>query len=344
MTGDKAMRIGLTYDLRQDYLDMGLSEEDSAEFDSSVTIEALRSTIEELGYDVEMIGNARHLVRRLAAGERWDMVFNICEGLRGLGREALVPALLDTYGIPYVFSDPLVMSLTLDKAMAKRVFRDMGVPTPDFAVVRSMADLKDVDMELPLFAKPLSEGTGKGIDALSVIRSRAQLEEVCAKLLERYRQPVLVEAYLPGREFTVGIVGTGENAVSCGCMEVRLRSEAEKGVYSFLNKEHWESRVEYTLCHDADGQAATAVALAAWRGMGCRDGGRVDVRLDRHGVANVIEINPLAGLHPTHSDLPILCGLNNIIYRELIAGILDSALQRAELERDGFTEFLRSCA
>jgi D-alanine-D-alanine ligase len=322
------MRIGITYDLRDDYLAMGISHEDSAEFDSPETIQALRTTIEELGHQAELIGNAQRLVQRLAAGERWDMVFNIAEGLYGNGREALVPALLDAYGVPYTFSDPLVMCLTLNKGMAKHVFRDQGVPTPDFAVVECPADLERLDMAYPLFAKPISEGTGKGIDGKSVIRSRAELEEVCGRLLERFRQPVLVETYLPGREFTVGITGTGDKAESCGVMEVLLRGEAEPGVYSFVNKEGWESRVDYFLRDDEDARAAEAVALAAWRGIGCRDGGRVDVRLDENGVANIIEINPLAGLHPGYSDLPILAEMNGISFKELIGRILASARER----------------
>lgn len=337
------MRIGITYDLREDYLAMGLSHEDSAEFDSPETIEAVRSTIEELGHQPELIGNAQRLVQRLAAGERWDMVFNIAEGLCGMGREALVPALLEAYGVPYTFSDPLVMCLTLNKGMAKHVFRDQGVATPDFTVVERLEDLEGLKMDFPLFAKPISEGTGKGIDAKSVIRSRAELEEVCGRLLERFRQPVLVETYLPGREFTVGIVGTGAQAMSCGVMEVVLCGEAEPGVYSFVNKEGWKSRVEYHLRKDADARAAEAVALAAWRGIGCRDGGRVDVRLDEHGQANIIEINPLAGLTPKYSDLPILCELNGMSYRELIGRILASAQERVRNAPVG-SDMLRRCA
>ncbi|MGE4291501.1 MAG: D-alanine--D-alanine ligase [Desulfovibrio sp.] len=324
------MRIGITYDLREDYLAMGLSHEDSAEFDSPETIQALRTTIEELGNQAELIGNAQRLVQRLAAGERWDMVFNIAEGLCGMGREALVPALLEAYGVPYTFSDPLVMCLTLNKGMAKHVFRDQGIATPDFAVVERVADLENLNMTFPLFAKPISEGTGKGIDGKSVIRSRSELEEVCGRLLERFHQPVLVETYLPGREFTVGIVGTGDKAESCGVMEVLLRDEAEQGVYSFVNKEGWESRVDYFLRTDEDARAAEAVALAAWRGIGCRDGGRVDVRLDENGEANIIEINPLAGLHPGYSDLPILAEMNGMPFRELIGRILASARERIQ--------------
>src|ERR1700743_422681 len=123
------MRIGVTYDLRSDYLAMGYGEEETAEFDSEVTIAALCSALAGLGPTPLRIGGVKTLVERLAKGERYDAVFNFCEGLRGVAREAQVPALLDAYDIPYVFSDALTMALTLDKAMTKRVVRDCGVPT-----------------------------------------------------------------------------------------------------------------------------------------------------------------------------------------------------------------------
>ena len=122
------MKIGLTYDLRSEYLKMGYSELETAEFDRDDTIEAIESTLHELGYETERIGHAKQLAKALTTGKRWDLVFNIAEGLHGIGREAQVPALLDLYEIPYTFSDPLVMSLTLHKGLTKRVLRDAGVP------------------------------------------------------------------------------------------------------------------------------------------------------------------------------------------------------------------------
>ncbi|MGV8079256.1 MAG: D-alanine--D-alanine ligase [Syntrophales bacterium] len=329
MHSEAGVTIGLTYDLRDDYLAEGFSEEETAEFDRAETIDAIEGTLRSLSYRTERIGHARALVGRLAAGARWDLVFNIAEGLRGYGRECLVPALLEAYGIPYVFSDPLVLSLTLHKGMCKRVIRDFGISTPDFAVVETEADIAAVDLPFPLFAKPVAEGTGKGITADSVIRSPGALDRVCRRLLNAYGQPVLVERFLPGREFTVGVVGTGEDAETVGVMEVFLLANAEKEVYSYLNKECCERLVRYSLADDAEARRAAAVALAAWRGLGCRDGGRVDIRSDERGEPHFMEVNPLAGLHPEHSDLPILCTLGGIPYRDLIGRIMRSALRRA---------------
>ena len=161
------MKIGITYDLRDDYLAEGYGEEETAEFDHPRTIAAIEEALQSLGYETERIGHIRALARRLVADERWDMVFNIAEGLRGFGREAQVPALLDAWNIPYTFSDPLLLSLTLHKGMTKRVIRDLGIPTPDFAVVETPEEIATVVLPFPLFAKPVAEGTGKGVTAAS---------------------------------------------------------------------------------------------------------------------------------------------------------------------------------
>jgi D-alanine-D-alanine ligase len=322
------MLVGITYDLRSDYLAEGYSEEETAEFDSPATIQALDDAISAIGHRTVRIGNIRRMVERLSRGEGWDLVFNIAEGLNGVGREAQVPAILDAYGIAYTFSDPVIMGLTLHKGLTKRVVRDCGVPTPDFAVVESEADIARVGLPYPLFAKPVAEGTGKGITPASLIADRRQLRGVCRDLLKRFDQPVLVETFLPGREFTVGIVGTGDRAETIGALEVILKDNAEQGVYSYINKEECEERVIYKLVDDALAREAGMVALSAWRALGCRDGGRIDLRTDAAGRVNFIEVNPLAGLHPAHSDLPILWRQAGRDYVDLIRRIVESAATR----------------
>jgi len=325
------MRIGLTFDLRSAYLAEGYGEEETAEFDRDDTIEALEAALCGLGHEVDRIGNARRLAARLVTGDRWELVFNIAEGLRGLGREALVPALLEAWDVPCTFSDPLVMALTLHKGMTKRVMRDAGLPTPDFAVIERAADLEAIRFDGPWFVKPVSEGTGKGVTPASVVRERKDLAARCAELVERYRQPALVEEYLPGRELTVGLLGTGDRARVLGSVEVVLLARAEAGAYSYVNKERCEELVEYRLTHPRDDEVAAAaeeLALAAWRVLGCRDGGRIDLRCDDRGRPMLIEINPLAGMHPEHSDLPIICGKVGMPYADLVGGIIASAVER----------------
>jgi D-alanine-D-alanine ligase len=325
------MLIGFTYDLRSDYLAEGYGEEETAEFDQLGTIEAIEGALQALGHEVDRIGHARSLVERLARGDRWDLVFNICEGLRGAARESQVPALLDVYEIPYTFADPAVLAVCLDKALTKTVLRAAGLPTPDWHVVRTLGDLKDFRLPFPVIAKPNAEGTGKGIDAASKVTDPALLQKTCRQLLSTYREPVLVERFLPGREFTVGILGTDRNAEVLGTLEVLFGPNAEPDVYSYRNKEQSEELMSYRLVHPADDRQvgeAEAIALAAWQAVGGRDGGRLDLRCDNDGHPQLMEINPLAGLHPTHSDLPMLCTEIGMDYVELIERIVASARSR----------------
>lgn len=324
------MRIGLTYDLRDDYLAMGYSEQETAEFDRVSTIEAIEGSLQRLGHQTDRIGHVKALAARLTAGDRWDLVFNIAEGMYGIGREAQVPALLDAYAIPYTFSDPLVLSLTLHKGMTKRVLRDGGLPTPLFAEVHTPADIDGVCLPFPLFCKPLAEGTGKGVDTKSLVRTPAELRATCERLLATFHQPVLVETYLPGREMTTGIVGTGTAARVVGTMEVILGDKADPGAYTYTNKELCEDRVEYRIVTPQDPvvRMAEDICLAAWRLLGCRDGGRLDLRCDAAGNPQLMELNPLAGLHPEHSDLPIICNMIGLPYDQLIRDIVESASLR----------------
>jgi D-alanine-D-alanine ligase len=249
-----------------------------------------------------------------------------------LGREALIPALLDAYRIPYTFSDPCVMAVSLHKGFTKSVLRDAGLSTPEFALVREPGDIDSVDLPYPLFAKPLAEGTGKGITEASRITDPWNLRQLCLKLLEKHRQPVLVERYLPGREFTVGILGTGEQAAVLGTLEVVIRERGEAGGYTYLNKQRCEDLVEYRYCTGGEGEdvirGTEDLALRAWRVLGCRDAGRVDIRLDELAKPSILEVNPLAGLHPTHSDLPMIATAVGMGYRELIDRIIASAAER----------------
>jgi D-alanine-D-alanine ligase len=322
------MTIGLTYDLRDEYLAMGFNEIETAEFDREDTVTSIETALAEMGYRTDRIGHIKNLVSRLDRGDRWDLVFNIAEGMYGEGREAQVPALLDAYSIPYVFSGPLVLALTLNKALTKVIVKDAGVATPEHTVVYKRSDIPKVELPFPLFVKPVAEGTGKGIDPESVIYNQEQLEKKCCELLDRYRQPVLVEMYLDGREFTAGIVGTGDEAKCIGVIEIILKDTAEEGVYSYVNKEECEERIIYSLTDQDAVNKCSELALKAWKCLRAEDGGRVDIRFDQLGNPYFLEINPLAGMHPEHSDLPILAGLYGIPYIQLIRMIMDSAKQK----------------
>jgi len=326
-----AVVIALVYDLRDDYLAEGFTEEQVAEFDSAATISCLEQALQSLGYMTERIGNGLSLARALAAGRRWDLVFTIAEGLRGRSREAQVPALLEMYGLAYTFSDPLVCALTLDKAMTKRVIQSAGLYTPGFSVVACPADVESVSLRYPLFAKPVAEGTGKGVDDRSRIKSAEELRSVCLRLLKRFDQPVLVEEFLPGREFTTAVLGFGRDAEVLGTMEMTIHPNAPAADYSYEVKELCEECVHYfPMPKGALRDEVEELALRAYQVLECRDTGRVDVRLDAQGRPAFIEINPLPGLHPTHSDLPMIATQVGMPYEELIGRIVRSALTRQE--------------
>jgi D-alanine-D-alanine ligase len=319
------MRIGLTYDLADDWAEDGLDAEHLAEFDAPETIAAVAGFATGRGHRVVRIGRAQALVARLAEGERWDLVFNICEGKDGAGREALVPALLDAYRIPYTFSDPLVLAVALHKGHTKRLLRDAGLPTAPFAVLGAPADA--AALPFPLFVKPVAEGTGKGIDGTNLCHDAGELAAVVRRLVGRFGQEVLAESYLPGREFTVGVLGTGNGARIVGVMEVLADA-----TYGFDTKKHYQGRVAYRLADDAEAVVAGRAALAAWQVLGGRDGGRIDLKSDGAGRPMLLEVNPLAGLHPVDSDLVILARLGGHSHEWLLDQIFSEACARAGLE------------
>jgi D-alanine-D-alanine ligase len=323
------MIIGLTYDLRVDYENLGYDEEDLAEFDSEQTIILIDQAIKSLGYETDRIGNVRSLSSRLVAGEKWDLVFNVAEGLSGRCRESHVPSILEVYNIGYTFSDPLVCAITLDKGIAKRIVRDAGLPTAKFKVVESVEDIDHTFLEYPLFAKPIAEGTGKGINNNSRIESNDQLIQTCEYLLNRFAQPVLVEEFLPGREFTVGILGNGDDTYVLGIMEIEIPQDKKGAIYSYVAKEECEKLVKYLPYRKGSlHRQLEQLALKTYKALQCRDAARVDLRCDRKGVPSFLEINPLPGLHPTHSDLPMIATQEGMKYEELIGQIINNALKR----------------
>ena len=328
-----SLKVGITFDLYADYIRDGYSELEAAEFDSEDTIDNIESNLRRLGFITERIGNAKTLMHALGDGRRWDLVFNICEGLRGMGRESLVPSVLDSYEIPYTFSDPLALALALHKGMAKRVMRDIGIVTPAFAIVEKPGDIDGITLPFPLFAKPVAEGTSKGIDSSSHVTNHAELRQTCLRLLKVFRQPVLVEQFLPGREFTIGVIGSGADAAAIGGMEIILRAGAEPYAYSYHNKREWEELVEYRPIAPAILAECAEIGLPAWRSLGCRDAGRIDFREDENGRISVLEINPLPGLNEYRSDLSILCRICDIDYPQLIERIMVATLLRTGLEQ-----------
>jgi D-alanine-D-alanine ligase len=319
------MKIGLTFDLRSWYIDRGYSMDETAEFDKQETVDALENSLKMMGHETEPIGNTFQLIEALAAGRRWDMVFNIAEGLYGDGRESVVPAILDQYKIPYVFSGPVIMGLSLNKHLAKLVVAAAGVPVSPGYLMTELKDIDKCNLKYPLFVKPVSEGTGKGITEKSLVNSLVELKKMVEWILTEFRQPALVEEYLPGREFTVGVVGYGEEATAIGGMEVICANNLP---YSVEVKENYLDYCKYKPLDPDIIDECKSVALRAWKALDAVDAGRIDLKADRNGKICFIEANPLAGLNPVHSDLPILSRMYGIEYQTLMEMIMKAAVKR----------------
>lgn len=335
------MRLGITYNLKPDAAPVvGEPIDAYEEFDSEETVDAIDRALRALGHDVERLGAGPSLFDALGRRDksrRLDGVFNFAEGHGGRGRESQVPALLEMLGIPNTGSDPVALALALDKGLAKIFAAAQGIPTAPFVLVGTDEVLPPVDLVYPLFAKPVAEGSSMGIRGNSICRDEAELRERVGQLQHDYRQPVLVEEFLPGDEYTVGVVGNGATAEIVGLMQVVPTDDEGDFVYSLEVKRDYLNRVRYLMTDDlltsgratpARIDAVRALALAVHRAFGCRDLSRVDIRCDREGRPNFIEVNPLPGLNPVHSDLVIIARGHGWTYDALIGRIVSAAVDR----------------
>lgn len=335
------MRIGITYDLKPMEVPSASEPIDLyEELEAIDTIVAIEQVLRRRGHDVVRLGGGRALLDGLVRGglaERLDGVFNLAEGFGGRGRESQVPALLEMLGVPFTASDAPALTLTLDKRVAKLVARDHGLPTPPFRLVPPGETCDDHGLQYPLFLKPVGEGSSMGIRSRSRCTDPEQLHALVRSLHAAYRQPVLVEEFLPGEEYTVGVIGNGDGARVLGVMQIVPAGPLDEFVYSLEYKRDYSAEVRYPMTDELLRHGALSparlgqiheLALGAHRAFECRDISRVDLRCDRHGEVQFIEINPLPGLRPGFSDLANLAAGHGWSYDALIGGILDAAVER----------------
>ncbi|MDY6917037.1 MAG: D-alanine--D-alanine ligase [Chloroflexota bacterium] len=328
------MRIGLSYDLREAVPVSQCGAEDALEeYDCLETVETLGAALESHGHSVVFLGGGREFLVTILR-EDVDFVFNISEGLGNhRSREAQVPSVLEMLGIPYTGSDPVCLGICLDKPLAKGIVAQHGVATPRWSVVASHEGLAEVAAKgfpLPAFVKPACEGSSKGIRLNSRVDDAEQLVDVSASLLQRYGQPVLIEEFIDGDEVTVGMVGN-DPPQPVGVMRVLPRRGGPYFVYSLEVKRDWESLVDYECPAQFEQgvmQRVVESSLKAFTALGCRDVARIDFRLSREGVPYFLEVNPLPGLNPRTSDLPIMAYRMGLSYDVLVEAVLSSALRR----------------
>lgn len=337
------MKIGITFDLKGAPIPDGAPDDLFEEFDDPATVAAVARVLRRLGHEPVELGNGPAMVRRLLA-EPPDFVFNFAEG-QGVSRsrEARVPAICETLGIPYTGSDPATLAVCLDKDWARRLVESAGVRTapgmtvyfgrelPPDADDLLLNALSESGLNLPVIAKPTYEGSSKGVRQRCLVQRPGDLRVVVEELWRWYRQPVLIEEFIDGEELTVGLVGNDPPQV-LGIMRIIPKDPAEPFVYSLEVKRDWQNRVRYEaparLPTEVEA-AVTEAALDAFDALGCRDVARLDFRL-RDGTPYFIEANPLPGLNPDHSDLVILARGVGVSYDQLIERIFVSALERTQ--------------
>jgi D-alanine-D-alanine ligase len=327
------LRIGFSYNVKR--VD-SKGDDTEAEYDAPETIDAIRDALESYGHVVVPVEATAELPRQLM-DTSVDLVFNIAEGVSGRNREAAVPALCELMGIPYTGSDAATLSIALDKALSKRVLRQHGISTPEFQVMESGRERLSPKMKFPLIVKPNQEGSSKGVSAhASVVDDEEGLRAVVRELLDKYRQPALIEHYISGREFTVGLLGDKRPRV-LPPMEIIFRDKSNsRPVYDYQIKQEWEKHVYYECpakLTPAELKSMERVARETFVALDCRDVARVDLRMDDTGEIYVLEVNPLPGLTPGYSDLCLIAAAANIDYRSLIGEILTGGLKRMREKR-----------
>jgi D-alanine-D-alanine ligase len=316
-----------------------------AEWDTMETIGAVQAALASK-YEVLMVEANEAAVQKLLEN-RPDFAFNMSEGLYGVSREAQIPSILEMLRIPYLGSDPLTLATCLDKARTKEVLCYHKIPTAPFSVIRSMEDFEEARVKFPAMVKPLHEGSSKGIRNSCVVRSPEELEKEVRLVLTKYGEPALVEEFLPGREFTVAMLGNGADLRVLPIVEIRFDAlpSGVNPIYSYEAKWIWDSSdkpLEIFDCpanlEDSLRKEIEKICRDTYRVLQCRDWARIDLRLDGRGKPCVMEVNPLPGILPKPEDnscFPKAARAAGMSYEDLILTVLQKAFDRTGLRVPG---------
>jgi len=337
------LKVGLTYNLkRQPRADEGLPEDFYIEFDDEETVDAIAEALRKGGCKVIKIEADEDAYGKLKRSKP-DVVFNIAEGLRGESRESQMPAILEMLGIPYTGSGPLTLAVSLDKALTHQLLGINGVSSPSFQIFARADERIDKKLRFPFVVKPLSEGSSKGVRNNSLVKDEQSLRKQVSWVIETYKQPAIVEEFLPGREFTVGLIGNDEPIV-LPIVEILLNKlpNGASPLYSYEAKWVWdvpEKPLDIFRC-PADipqnlERRIRRIATRTFKVLNCRDVCRIDMRLGENNKPHVLEVNPLPGLIPNpdaHSCLPEAAMTAGFTYDQLICTILWQALKRYNMQ------------
>lgn len=324
------LTVGIIYNLKKGLHTHVVDAE--AEYDNIDTVYAIQKALEAGGAKVELLEADKYLPEKLGTTPI-DIAFNIAEGFYGRGREAQIPALLNMLGIPFTGSDETTLCIALDKALTKRLLATYHIHTPKYGVL-TKGNMHAINgFKYPVIVKPNAEGSSKGISDISVVETRKALVELAKQNIELYNGDFLAEEYIDGREFTVGLIGNGEEVRVFDPMEILYKGEIPGGynVYSYPVKQQFERYVAYqcpaSLTKEQEAEMVKT-SKTVFKVLGCKDFSRIDYRLSREGKLYFIEINPLPGLAPNYSDYPMLAGYCGVEYGTLVRSILKQALKR----------------
>lgn len=325
--------VGLLYNLKRGIT--GGPEDAEAEYDQIDTVYAIQRALEAEGIRVELMEADRDLFAKLRETPI-DIAFNIAEGIGGRGREGQIPAVMELLGIPCTGSDASTLCLALDKALTKRLMSTYHVRTPRYAIVSREAPVCK-KLNFPAIVKPNAEGSSKGISDLSIASTPGELKALIHRHLDLYGTPMLVEEYIEGREFTVGVLGNGKNTVVFSPMEIVYQKPTQDAfhVYSYTVKQHYQEYVSYqcpALLNAKQEKEMTDTTKKIYQALNCHDFARVDFRMTQDGAIYFIEINPLPGLAPGYSDYPMLAEMCGVSYQALVRGILTAAARRTGVD------------
>ena len=332
------MKVALTYNLKKE--DGSKPPDYFSEFDSAETVNAIASALRSRGHSVESVEADNPNLFSYFKNNRVDMVFNIAEGTRGKFRESEIPAMLDLLGIPYTGSNTFSLAIALNKALTKKILKAEGIPTPAFQLFTKGTESLDPSLRFPLIVKPNCEGSAKGISRINVVRDEKTLYDRVREINSVYRQEVIVEEFIEGKELTVGILENGATVV-LPILEIDFSTAHKSGefFYSWKMKEfqgneeigttptfHCPARLDKKI-----EELVKDTALATHRALDCCDMSRTDIRLSKDNIPYVLEINPLPGLNPKESNFPIMVYAAGLKYDEMINAVLKSACQRRNL-------------
>jgi len=340
------LRIGLVYETFETYPQCPRDPVDAhVEFEPECTIAALEAAILHIGHRPVRLGSPMDLLTRIGSGETLevDVAFNLAEGFGGRNREAWAPVLLEMSGVPTIGSDALSLSLSLDKAWANRWLGQNGLPVADQASIGSVREAEEMTLPapFPLFVKPRWEGTAKGIRSTSRVDSREALVREVARIVSDYDQPALVEAFVPGAEYTVTLIGNRPPQIF-PALQRALEQETGIGLHALEGPERArEEGSSQAFAHRTEGvlsqgleERLAELSIRAFEALGCLDFARVDFKLDDAGDPIFLEINPLPTFAPD-GTFGILAELEGCSLSEMLGRCIRAGLERLGLERHG---------